>query len=107
MQLAEQKCLACEGGVEPVSAEEIARLVRQTPGWKVKARHIERDFRLPDFAQAMDFANQVARIAEEENHHPDLHISWGKVGVRLTTHAVDALTINDFIMAAKINALLD
>lgn len=105
MRLEEQKCVPCEGGIEPLSEDEIMQLGQQIPGWKLTTERIEREFKLHDFAQAMAFANKIADIAEQENHHPDLHISYGKLRVELTTHAIAGLSINDFVLAAKINKL--
>lgn len=105
MELAEQKCQACEGGIQPLNAEETSRLLAQVPGWELSDNMIHRTFMFKDFVQAMDFANKITIIAEEENHHPDLHISWGKVTVDLTTHKVKALSINDFVLAVKINKI--
>ncbi len=104
MGLADQKCAACEGITGKLSAEEINKHLRQTPGWElVHDNMIQRSFAFANFVHAMDFANEIAKIAEQENHHPELHISWGKVRVELTTHSVGGLSTNDFIEAAKIN----
>ena len=73
------------------------------PEWTIWTECIERTYGVKDFASAMDLANKIAAIAEEENHHPDLHISWGKVRVELNTHFIGGLTENDFIVAAKID----
>jgi len=104
MNLADQKC---ESGVDPLKPEEAAKLGEQTPGWEIAEKSIERTFKFKNFVEAMRFANRITAIAEEENHHPDLHISWGKVIVELSTHSVDGLSINDFIVAAKINRLME
>lgn len=105
MTLADQKCKACEGGISPLTIQESFELGKQVPGWTIEEKHIERSFKFPDFAQAMEFANKIAVVADQENHHPDLHISWGNVRVELSTHSVDGLSINDFVMAAKINKI--
>lgn len=107
MQLAEKKCIPCEGGVEPLSIEQARKLGEQILGWEIDDKHIEKTFAFADFAQAMEFANKIARIAEEENHHPELHISWGKVRVELSTHKIGGLSENDFILAAKIDKLIE
>ncbi|NLN78020.1 MAG: 4a-hydroxytetrahydrobiopterin dehydratase [Armatimonadetes bacterium] len=108
MNLADAKCAACEGLEPKLSAQEIENNLRQTQGWELKANAtIERTFKFINFANAMEFAKGIARIAEEENHHPELHVSWGKVRVELTTHSLGGLSTNDFIVAAKINRLWD
>lgn len=107
MQLSEKKCVSCEGGVSPLADEQILDLLAQTPGWQISENHIERTFRFANFVEAMKFANRIAEIAEAENHHPDLHISWGKVHVELSTHSIGGLSANDFILAAKINDICD
>lgn len=104
-ELAKQKCVPCEGGVAPLTADEAAKLAAQTPGWEVREDRIERVFKFSNYTDAMAFANRITPIAEAENHHPQLHVSWGKVRVELTTHAIGGLSINDFILAAKINEL--
>ncbi len=106
MELTQKTCVACEGGVEPLTPEQARELGSQIPDWTIEDKAIRRTFEFKDFMQAMDFANGIARIAEEQNHHPDLHISWGKVGVELSTHKIGGLSENDFIMAAKIDGLL-
>ena len=107
MALADRKCAACEGGVKPLSDEESRAMLAETLGWEIVDNQIVRTFKFSNFVEAMDFANGITRIAEEENHHPDLHISWGKVKVDLSTHKVGGLTENDFILAAKINRLAE
>ena len=107
MALAEKKCVSCEEMVAPMSLDQAMEMGRQIPGWEIEEKRIERTFTFPDFMGAISFANQIARVAEEENHHPDLHISWGKVRVELSTHKVGGLSENDFILAAKIDALAD
>jgi 4a-hydroxytetrahydrobiopterin dehydratase len=105
MALAEQRCEGCEGGVAPLSEDEARAMGAETPQWQIQGDRIERTFRFADFVEAMRFANGVAEIAEQEKHHPDLHVSWGKVRIELSTHAIHGLSKNDFIMAAKIDKL--
>ena len=105
MGLAEQKCAPCSVGTHPLSREETLDMAQQTPGWEIMDNKIERTFKFRNFVEAMRFANRITKVAEEENHHPDLHISWGKVRVELSTHSVGGLSTNDFIVAAKINKL--
>ncbi len=106
--LAERDCVPCRGGVPPLSPERVGELRRQISSeWKVvNGHHLEREIRLPNFRQAMALANQIAEIAESQGHHPDLLVQWGRLTVTLVTHAIDGLHENDFIMAARIDALL-
>ena len=106
-QLAEKQCVPCRGGVEPLKGEAIEQLARQLqPGWKVVGEHhLEREFRFDDFRQALEFVNEVGELAELENHHPDILLSYGKVVIQLWTHKIHGLHENDFILAAKIDAL--
>lgn len=107
MTLVNQKCVPCEGGVEPLSASEVATLRKETPEWNVSVdtKKIARIFSFKNFVQALSFANKVGAIAEEQGHHPDLHVEWGRVTVVLSTHAIGGLSVNDFILAAKIDTL--
>ena len=105
-KLAELSCEACRGDVPPLDPEVVSRLSQEVSLWTVVDNHrLIRTFEFPDFAQALAFLNRVAAIAEQEGHHPDLHLSWGKLVVETWTHAVNGLTQNDFILAAKIDAL--
>lgn len=100
--------MPCEGGVEALSPQAASELRKELhTDWMLvdDAHLLVREFRFEDFARAMDFANKIARIAEEENHHPNLNISWGSVGVELSTHAIHGLSENDFVLAAKIDTL--
>ena len=102
-ELTQKKCEPCEGGVPPMTDEQAAEMLNQTPGWERKEKQIEKTFEFKDFVEAMKFVNKVADIAESEAHHPDFHIHWNKVRLVLWTHAIDGLSENDFIMAAKVN----
>lgn len=107
-ELVQKKCKPCEGGVPPVSRADAERLLTGLPGWKLTAdgKAIRREWRVKDFMTALDFFNRVARIAEDEDHHPDLHVTgYRNVAVDLSTHAIGGLSENDFILAAKINEL--
>jgi 4a-hydroxytetrahydrobiopterin dehydratase len=102
--LADRKCVPCRGGTPPLKADQIKPLLSQLAGWKVVANHhIEKTFEFPDFRSALDFVNRIGEVAEREDHHPDLELSWGRVGVRIWTHKIDGLTESDFILAAKID----
>src|SRR3990167_4433095 len=105
--LTQKKCVACEGGAVPLNRIEAEVLLKQISGWNLSedGKIISREFTFKNFVEAMDFANKIALIAEEEGHHPDLAISWGKVGISLTTHAIKGLSENDLILAAKIDQI--
>lgn len=106
-ELAQKKCIACEGTETPLNKEEAQVLMKQLNGWTLSgdARWISKDFRFKDFKEALAFVNTVGAIAEEEGHHPDIQLSWGKVSIELTTHAIKGLSENDLILAAKIDLL--
>jgi 4a-hydroxytetrahydrobiopterin dehydratase len=106
MALAEKTCIPCRGGVPPLTAGEIRPLAGEVPDWKVvDDHHIERAFDFPDFRKALDFTNAVGELAEDQGHHPDIYLAWGKVRVTTWTHKIDGLTESDFILAAKIDRL--
>ena len=106
MSLSEKHCVPCKGGVPPLKGEELDRLKQQLPSWQVvDGHHLLRSFAFPDFRTALDFVNKAGAIAEEEGHHPDVFLSWGKVEVKIWTHKIDGLTESDFILAAKIGNL--
>ena len=106
-ELARKHCQPCHGGTPTVGDDVAARLSRQVPDWRIdEGRRLVRVFRFKDFAGPMALANRIAGLAESEGHHPDLRVAWGRLEVELTTHAVKGLTENDFILAAKIDQLL-
>ncbi len=105
-ELSQRRCKPCEGGVPALSREEAEATVRNVEGWMLDsdAKRITRSWTLADFMAGIDFFNRVAAIAEEQDHHPDLHLEgYRKVTIALSTHAVKGLTENDFILAAQIN----
>jgi len=108
-ELAGKKCVPCRGGVPPLTEEEARGLLEVAPLWSLqeKGTRLSRRFEFRDFLQAMEFVNRVARIAEEEGHHPDIAIHWNKVDLLLWTHKIGGLHENDFILATKIDRLLD
>ena len=104
MGLSEKTCVPCRGGVPPLTADQIRPLSDEVKDWHVvNNHHIEREFRFPDFKTALGFTNKVGAIAEEQSHHPDIFLAWGKVVVKIWTHKIDGLTESDFILAAKID----
>src|SRR6266850_2378642 len=106
--LAKMKCLPCRGGVPPLSAEEIAPLAAQVPGWEVvNGHHLHKLVPTGDFAESLALANRVGELAEKAGHHPDLLVAWGRFGLDIFTHKIDGLTKSDFILAAKIDELLE
>ncbi len=106
MNLLEQKCVPCEGGVDPMTkADAEAMLEFHVKDWILSndAKSISKKFEFKNFSDALSFVNKVGSIAESEGHHPDIELGWGKVNITLTTHAIGGLSQNDFIVAAKIN----
>jgi len=102
--LADKKCVPCRGDTPPIRGKELEALHKSVSKWTVtNEHHIHREFRFPDFKQALEFVNRVGEVAENEGHHPDILLSWGKAEVTLWTHKIDGLTESDFIMAAKID----
>jgi 4a-hydroxytetrahydrobiopterin dehydratase len=104
--LKSKRCVPCEGREEPLGREEIERYLALVPDWRVTDEpRLTRTFRFKNFKQAMAFVNRMAEIAEEEGHHPDFFVHWNEVRVELWTHATGGLHLNDFILAAKIDAV--
>jgi len=102
-------CAVCEGGTTPLDTEQTAGLLEQVPDWALAedTQQISRRFQFQNFHQTMAFVNALAWIAHSEEHHPDLEVSYATCIVRYSTHSISGLSENDFICAAKINALLD
>jgi 4a-hydroxytetrahydrobiopterin dehydratase len=105
MNLREQKCVPCQGGMPPLSQAQAMAMLKEVPGWTLKDNSIERNFAFGDFKEAIDFVNKIAEIANVQDHHPDIHIYYSKVRIELSTHKIKGLSQNDFILAAKINAI--
>lgn len=104
--LASKQCVPCRGGVPPLKGEALRPLMEQLPFWKVvDEHHLAKTFLFPDFMTALEFANQIGQLAEQQGHHPDLCISWGKLDVQIYTHKIHGLSESDFILAAKIDEL--
>ena len=102
--LADRSCVPCRGGVPPLEGEALDKLSALLPEWKVvDGHHIKKTFLFPDFKTALDFVNRVGAVAEQEGHHPDLCLAWGKVDVQIYTHKIRGLTESDFVLAAKID----
>jgi 4a-hydroxytetrahydrobiopterin dehydratase len=106
--LASKSCVPCRGGVPPLAGAELDRLLAELGpnGWRVVGgHHLEKEYAFPDFVTALALVNRVGALAEEQGHHPDLYLAWGKVRVTTWTHKIDGLTESDFVLAAKIDRL--
>ena len=106
--LKERKCLPCEGGVKPLDAATAGGMLRQLhPDWRLAedGKALRRDLRFPDFHRTMSFVNALAHVANTEDHHPDLEVGYNYCRIRYSTHAIGGLSDNDFICAAKADAL--
>jgi 4a-hydroxytetrahydrobiopterin dehydratase len=101
--LAEQKCVPCSRQTPRLTGKAIAQFQPQLgDGWKVVGEHhLEKDYAFKNFKDALDFVNRVGAVAEQENHHPDIFLTWGKAKITIWTHAIDGLSENDFILAVK------
>ena len=108
-ELTTMKCVPCRGGIPPLQPDKIEKMMNIVEDWKLSSGpdRIVKMYKFKDFKQAMAFVNKVANIAEQEGHHPDISISWNKVTLTLWTHAINGLHENDFIMAAKIDEMLE
>ncbi len=107
-ELAQKECVPCKGGVSPLQGEDIDELHTQLAGdWQVvDDHHLEKTFLFKDFRQALDFTIRVGELAEDQWHHPNIHLTWGKVKVTIWTHKINGLTESDFVFAAKVEELL-
>jgi 4a-hydroxytetrahydrobiopterin dehydratase len=108
-KLAEKKCVPCRGGVEPLRGEALRKLHDELGhDWNlVDEHHLEREYSFPDFVSALAFVNRVGEMAEEQDHHPEIWFTWGKVKLTIWTHKIDGLTESDFVWAAKADRLLE
>lgn len=107
-QLAAGRCRACEGGIERIASDQAVEQVQAIPGWRLtyNGTRIRRDWEAKDFMAGIDFLGKVAKLAQAEGHHPDLHLeNYRHVWIELSTHAIGGLSENDFILAAKIDRL--
>lgn len=106
-ELTKIKCVGCEGGIPALTADEVKKFLAEVNGWQVANdyKSIFRHYKFKNFYETMSFVNAIAFIANQENHHPDLEVGYNYCHIKFTTHAVKGLTKNDFILAAKIDAL--
>lgn len=105
--LAQKSCEPCKGGVPPLRGEKVRELLDELGpnGWvAAEEHHLEKEYEFDDFVTALEFVNRVGEIAEQEGHHPDIYLTYGKVGIEIWTHKIDGLTESDFVLAAKCDA---
>lgn len=107
--LSKEKCIPCSIGTPPMTGDELKGMLEEIgPTWQLVAeKQIEKSFKFKDFKSALAFVNQVGETAEQEGHHPDIELGWGRVKITLLTHKIGGLSRNDFLMAAKIDKLTD
>jgi 4a-hydroxytetrahydrobiopterin dehydratase len=107
-KLASKHCVPCRGGTPPLTPPQREELLRELgAGWEVQdGHHLHKQYTFKNFADALAFVNRVGEVAESEGHHPDIFLTWGKVGITTWTHAIDGLTESDFVLAAKADAVL-
>ena len=105
--LAQKRCRPCEGGVSPLGREEAGKYLKGLTAWNLKedGKTIQKEYLFKNFKEVITFFNRIAQIAEEENHHPELSIGYKRMKVELSTHSIKGLSENDFILAAKFDAV--
>lgn len=101
--MAKKKCVPCEGGVSPLTAQEAQNYLRNVNGWKLQNNYIEKEYVFETYLDGLNFVYTVGKLAEDEGHHPDIFLGYKRVRITLTTHAIRGLSENDFILAAKID----
>ena len=109
-ELFKKKCLPCEGGVIPFDISEIHKYQKKVDGWDIiqnekKIFLLQKKFSFKNFIDSQNFINLVGKLSEEEGHHPDINFGWGYAVIKITTHAIEGLSENDFILAAKIDQI--
>ena len=107
MSLAEKVCVPCRGGVPPMLREQSEQLLKELDRWElVENHHLRKTYKFANFKQGLDFVDRVGALAEEQQHHPDVQLSWGKVVLEIWTHKINGLTESDFVFAAKCDRLV-
>jgi len=109
-ELADKKCISCEGGIPSFDIKEIHIYLKKVDGWDVKTDdnktyYLLKEFKFKNFLDSQNFINKVGKIAEEEAHHPDIWFGWGYAKIKIFTHAISGLHESDFVLAAKIDKL--
>ena len=107
-ELAKKECKPSQGGTPPLKGEVLKKMLNALGGgWQVlDEQKLEKEYKFPNFAQALNFVNRVGEVAEKENHHPDIYFTWGQARIQIWTHKIQGLTESDFILAAKIDELV-
>ena len=110
--LLKKKCVPCEGGILPFDISEIHKYQKKVDGWNVKKNEkkiyfLEKNFKFKNFINSQNFIDKVGEVSEQENHHPDISFGWGYAKIEISTHAIEGLSENDFILAAKIDAIIN
>ena len=105
-ELARKKCVPCEGGVAPLTPEQVRPMLKGLQGWALDGKTIAKTYQFKNYYETMAFVNAVAWIAHNEDHHPDMEVGYNKCTVKYSTHSVGGLSENDFICAAKVNSLM-
>lgn len=105
--LASRECVPCRGGVPPLKGDEITNLLKQLDSWEViREHHLQKVFKFSNFRESQQFVNRVGDLAEEQGHHPDICFGWGRAEITIWTHKIDGLTESDFVLAAKVDQLM-
>ncbi len=109
-ELADKKCVSCEGNISPFDVKEIHKYLKKVDGWHVKSDNeksyfLIKEFKFENFLESQNFVNKVSIIAEKESHHPDISFGWGYCKIKIFTHAIKGLAESDFILAAKIDKI--
>lgn len=106
-ELARKNCIPCQGGVPPLPEPEVRRLLGELDGWSLNdQQHLEKSYDFKDFREGFEFVKRIGEMAEEQGHHPDIYLAWGRVVLEVWTHKIDGLVESDFIFAAKADELL-
>jgi len=105
MELTKKKCLPCEGGIPPLTIEQVQNYLKNISGWALNNNFIEKEYRFKTYLECLNFVYAVGKLAEDEGHHPDIFLGYKKVRITLITHTIGNLSENDFILATKIDEI--